>query len=280
MKILSKALLVVFVLIISLSSVSAFAYVELLKYDPIPAQAGEYVDVWIKFQNKGDADLNHATLKFKPTYPFSLDPTEKAEIDMGILKAGEFSVQKYKIRIDKGAVEGENTIHFEYKDCLGCTLSEINPVINIIEANTDFEVVVQELSKEGTSIAISNIGKNPANSITIKVPKQKDIEVKGISSMIIGNLASGDYTIATYNLLPKNQENNLELEIHYTDSLGVRHNIIKTVPFMSKTDFYEIYNKLNGLNQGSGFNVWFWITIILVIVWVVKYIKNRRRKKK
>lgn len=280
MKISSKILLVMFILVISLSSVSAFGYLEVTKYDPIPAQAGEYVDIWVKFQNKGDQDITHAIVKFKATYPFTLDPTEKAERDLGLLKTGEFAVQKYKIRVDKGAVEGENPISFQYKDCISCTWNEITPIINVIEAVTDFEIVVQELSKEGTSIAISNIGKNTANSITIKIPKQDDFEVKGISSTIIGNLDKGDYTIAAYNIIPQKQENNLNVEISYTDPLGVRHKILKTVPYMSKSDYYEIYNKLNGLDQSSSFNIWFWIAIILVVIWIVKYIRKRRGKKK
>ncbi len=277
---MKKILLILFALIVSISTVSALSYVELMKYDPLPAQAGEYVDVWIKFLNKGNTDLEHAFLRFKPSYPFSLDPTEEAERDLGKLKEGQFSIQKYKIRIDPNAIEGENPIYFEYKECVGCVWTEINPIINIIEAHTDFEIVVQELGKEGTSIAIANIGKNPANSITIKIPKQQDIEVKGISSTIIGNLYAGDYTIATYNLLPKNPENNLEVEIHYTDSLGERHIIKKTIPFMSKKDFYEIYNRIHGLNKNKGYSFWFYITLILLAYIIVKFIKNRRNRKK
>lgn len=276
---MKKLLILLLALILSLSTVSAMSRVQLMRYDPVPAQAGEYVDVWVKFENKGDK-LEGAVLRFKPTYPFTLDPKENPERDLGTLEKGQFSVQKYKIRIDKGAVEGDNSILFEYKECSGCVWNEISSTINIIEANTDFEIVVQELAKEGTSIAIANIGKNPANAITINIPKQDDMEVKGISSTIIGNLDSGDYTIATYNLKPKKDENNLNIEIQYTDSLGVRHKIVKTVPFMSKSDFNEIYNKLQGLDAQKGINIWFYITIILAAYIIAKFIKNRRDKKK
>lgn len=276
---MKKILLIFLMMLFSISIVSAATHVQLMRYDPIPAQAGEYVDVWIKLQNKGDSTLEGAAIKFKPSYPFSLDPTEKEEIKLGTLESGQFSVQKYKIRVDKGAVEGENIINFEYKECSSCIKQEISQIINVIEAHTDFEIVVQELSKEGTSIAIANIGKNPANSITLKIPEQEDIEVKGISSTIIGNLHSGDYTIATYNLIPKKYENKLNVEIHYTDSLGERHKIVKTIQFMPKSEFYEIYNKLHGIGE-TGINIWFWITIILIAYIVIKKIKNRRAKKK
>ena len=279
MKISSKILLIFLVLIISLSTVSAVSHVQLMRYDPIPAQAGEYVDVWIKFENKGEK-LEGAALKFVEEYPFSLDPNENPERDLGTLEKGQFSVQKFKIRVDKGAIEGDNIITFDYKECSGCVWDKITPSLNIIEAHTDFEIVVQELGKEGTSIAIANIGKNPANSITIKIPKQEDIEVKGISSTIIGNLGAGDYTIATYNLKPLHSENNLNVEVHYTDSLGERHTIVKTVPFMSKSDFTEIYNKVNGLDQTTGFSLWFYVTLILLAYIIAKFIKNRRDRKK
>ncbi len=277
---MKKLILILFALIISISTVTAVSHVQLMRYNPVPAQAGEYVDVWIKFQNKGSSNLEGAAIKFIPSYPFSLDPTEENEKDLGTVIPGQFSIQKFKIRIDKGAVEGDNTITFEYKECIGCVWNEISPTINIIEAHTDFEIVVQELAKEGTSIAIANIGKNPANSITIKIPEQQDIEVKGISSTIIGNLYAGDYTIATYNLIPKNPENNLEVEIHYTDSLGERHIITKTIPYMSKTDFYEIYNRVHGLDKRRGPSFWLITTLILLAYMIAKFIRNRRNRKK
>lgn len=276
---MKKLILILLALIVFTSTASAVSHVQLMRYDPVPAQAGEYVDVWIKFENKGDR-LDGAALKFIEEYPFSLDPNENPEKELGTLEKGQFSIQKFKIRIDKNAIEGDNTITFEYKECAGCIWNKITPSINIIEAHTDFEIVVQEIGKEGTSIAIANIGKNPANSITINIPKQEDIEIKGITSTIIGNLDSGDYTIATYNLKPLHSENNLQIEIHYTDSLGSRQIITKTVPFMSKADFTEIYNKINGIDQKSKINIWFFITLVLLAYIIAKFIKAKRAKKR
>jgi hypothetical protein len=63
-------------LLLALAATPAEALsVKLMKYDPYPANAGEYVTVWIKIENPGlGGPSEDVKLKIIAEYAFSLDP--------------------------------------------------------------------------------------------------------------------------------------------------------------------------------------------------------------
>jgi len=59
---------------------------KLMKYDPYPANAGEYVTVWIKIENPGlGSPSEDVQLRVVPEYPFSLEPGETGLEEIGKL---------------------------------------------------------------------------------------------------------------------------------------------------------------------------------------------------
>jgi uncharacterized repeat protein (TIGR01451 family) len=75
------------------------------------------------------------------------------------------------------------------------------------------------------TFSVSNIGNNGANSVKVSVPLQENWTViDGGNSVVLGNLAKGDYTIADFNLKPATvgKELPLKFEISYTSSDGIR----------------------------------------------------------
>lgn len=252
--------------------------VKIDNYYPMPAEAGDYFNVQLKVQN-GDVNKVDTEVKFKPSYPFSLDPGEQGAFAITGLEAGGVVSQKFKIKVDAGAKEGENSLTFQYKDCSGCVWKEKSIPITVIEAQTSFDVVLQELNSEGVFIAIANIGKNPANAVTVRIPEQEDFKTQLVSASIVGNLESGDYTLVGFQIVPKNgvgqntasasgaglrskgvnkngatQEQSIpdELEdllvqVDYTDPLGIRRSIIKNVQLNPST-----LVKLSSSGTGTG----------------------------
>jgi hypothetical protein len=64
--------------------------------------------------------------------------------------------------------------------------------------------------------------------VTVSLPRQKNFSSTGSSSSVLGNLNSGDYTSAIFQITKNaGAGNNLELEIQYTDTSGQRHKITK-----------------------------------------------------
>lgn len=95
-----------------------------------------------------------------------------------------------------------------------------------IGGTTDFDIAFMERGPTGTyTFSVSNIGNNGANSVKVSVPLQENWTViDGGNSVVLGNLAKGEYTIADFNLKPATvgKELPLKFEISYTSSDGIR----------------------------------------------------------
>jgi len=87
---------------------SAVLQIQELKYNPYPAEAGKYVDLWIKIENVGTEEAKDVTCILLPEYPFSLNPNENATRHIGKLPGTEDVILQYKLRVDSDAVEGWN----------------------------------------------------------------------------------------------------------------------------------------------------------------------------
>jgi hypothetical protein len=155
---------------------------------------------------------------------------------------------------------------------------------------TDFDLALQDVTKDGVSLALSNIGKNTANSITVSLEDQKDFVVVGPSSSIVGNLNAGDYTILNLFVEPKNvsvigDNLNLKVKIQYTDTGGNRREIEKIVlvkmSYKVSQGFIALDNEVYGKNvttsTGPGF--FFYTTVILALAWIGTSIYKKRRER-
>ncbi len=260
-------------------------------YYPTPVEAGDYFTIWIKMTNYGESVAENSAVRFKQSYPFLLDPGEEQEKVVSKIDPRGASTQRFKIRVNKEAKEGDNNLVFEYKDCSGCIWKEKSVPITVIEFQTMFDVVLQELTTEGVFIAIANIGKNPANAITVSIPGQEFFKTDITSASIVGNLDSGDYTIAGFKILPKQQgikeRKELFVQIDYTDPFGVRRTIVEQVLLspsaLSKTgmDLDEMRTR-GGARQKPSLltNIWFWAFIILLILIIGKKLYKKFKKSK
>jgi len=126
---MKKILIGILILIVLSLGVNAQVMTKLSKYadvrvsfvnqEPDPAEPGKYVDVRFKFENNGFDQAKEVVIELLPEYPFSLDPGKSAIKKLGALHArqlGETAVIiKYKLRIDKNVVEGENELKLRYK---------------------------------------------------------------------------------------------------------------------------------------------------------------------
>ena len=126
---MKKILIGILILIVLSLGVNAQVMTKLSKYadvrvsfvnqEPDPAEPGKYVDVRFKFENNGPDQAKDVVIELLPEYPFSLDPGKSAIKKLGALHArqlGETAVIiKYKLRIDKNVVEGENELKLRYK---------------------------------------------------------------------------------------------------------------------------------------------------------------------
>jgi len=158
--------------------------IDLIKYEPFPAQSGGYVDTFIKVENTGLAEAGNLECELEPAYPFSLDPGESSVKSIGILPSFEYALLEYKVRIDSNAVDGYNELVIRCSaDGLdqGTSLLE-SMTLNVESSNPEFFIGTVKSSpsdiKAGhedikLTVEIQNVGKGDAKLVTanLKLPQ-------------------------------------------------------------------------------------------------------------
>ena len=198
--------------------------ITLIGQDPSPAVPGGYVDLTFKAGGgAGTYSPSDVLFGIVEKFPFSLPPGETKLVNLGDIQViGQATLKnellfKVKLLVDGKAPDGDNEL--EYKYYIGGAEFSKKVEISISSVQTDFDVVVQEVSGHTVSLGVVNTGKNSAKSVVIKVPEQQFFKTENINSNIIGNLASGDFTVSTFKITPlANVHENLAVVISYTDT--------------------------------------------------------------
>ena len=147
------------------------------------------------------------------------------QFSLGNLKAGDEASITFDLAVDIAARPGVYNLPIKITGLNN--YSSNNYVGLIVAGSTDFEISYQE-TMGSFSLNVANIGINTASAVTVSLPRQKNFSSTGSSSSVLGNLNSGDYTSAIFQITKNaGAGNNLELEIQYTDTSGQRHKITK-----------------------------------------------------
>jgi hypothetical protein len=254
-------------------------YVDKAKLDP-----GKETELKFTITNVGNSPLSNLVFSWSekngvilPVY--SDDTKYIRSIDVG----GSVDIL-YTVVADVNAESGlyqlDLTLEFEAE---GGTSQKMNTKAGIfIGGETDFDVTFSESSEGQTSLSVANTGNNPALSVTVRIPEQESFRVTGSTSSIIGNLDKGDYTIVSFQisqgtagmpgmtnrtglsqLSPEDRQrlleqpmqgngspqNELKVQIEYTDTTGVRHTIEKSVPIQFRS--LESSGETTGTTTGT-----------------------------
>jgi hypothetical protein len=265
---------------------SSVAQISSLKYEPYPVNPGEYFDIWIsvKFLRNPRTETQ---FELTPTYPFSLDPNESAIKTYSAGSVSSSILLKYRVRVDDNAVEGTSKLIMIYKFEGTYYTQEFE--IDIANAQTGFDAVIQDSTSSGVSIAIANTGKNTANSVIVKIPEQENFMVTGTDGQMIGNLESGDYSIVSFEVSKKTSQpqdkesgtdsqkmpaqqtsNNLSFDIYYTDNIGVRRVVNMELPvYIQNSNSSMVIGGFNSRRGGSSFP---WALVIVLLILLITFI--------
>jgi hypothetical protein len=230
-------------------SVSSYDDVEVssIKYEPYPANPGEYFDLWVKVYV---GSSKYAKVEFVENYPFSLDNDD--DLIQEFDSSGDYLLH-YTIRVDEDAVEGINELELKISSNRFDDLSVTGSFdIYISDAQTDFDLVVQDSSDSEISLAIANIGKNTANSMIVRIPEQEDYTATGTNGQMVGNLDAGDYTIVSFTLSStKRDAGDLTVQIDYTDNIGERRSVTKEISLSGSSTSVSNTSNMTGMATGE-----------------------------
>lgn len=263
---------------------------QTLKYEPYPVNAGDWFDLWIKVQNTGQDDAPNARFEIIPEYPFYSNDSLVREYNLipGTSTAfrnkqlGDKDIQanqvimKFRVKAADSAPKGESLIKLQTSaDNSGYGFIYSLP-IEIGKTKTDFDIVMQDSTSQGTSFAIANVGDNSATAVTFTIPSQEYVQITGPSSSIIGNLEKGDFTTINFQILPNKDLHELNAELAYTDSAGVRNTINKTIP----VNINSAFGQQTQASGGFGISSILYITLGIFLGIFGNFLYRRRKKKR
>lgn len=249
--------------------------ISMINQDPYPATPGE--EVSIVFQIDGLENTECGTVEFQllEKYPVTIS---QGQDKVHIIEAGTFKkdfksfyLASYKAIVSPDALEGDNPIEIQYRagSNLGYTTKDFN--LRVEDTRAEFEVHIKDydFATKILTLEILNIAQNDIQALTVEIPKQDGIEVKGSNRNIVGDLDSNDYTTAEFEAIPKNNE--FEILIYYSDQINERRVVTEKVYFESDYFVRETENN-------TSFSTY--VIILAIIGLIVWWIIRRRKKKK
>ncbi len=277
----------VFAFVFFIGPVSASACnldASLVNQDPYPASPGEYVKVVFQLTGVENPECGKTAFEFIESFPFSLDPgiSNKYEITGGTYSTDykSFLLAPYRIKVDKDALDGENEIKVEYYSNNGgkplTYLKRFN--ITVQDSRTDFEVSVKDYDyKTNTlTLVVLNAGEHDAEAVTIDIPKQDNIDVKGSNRYIVGSLDAKDDSSFSYEAVPRDGE--IKFDVYYNDQINERRTLEKTVKFDSS--YFQGRKKDAVVPKPTSYYVAIGEAIVFILIWLIGWYRRRRKRMK
>jgi hypothetical protein len=269
-------------------SVKTRSSAEVIHIDKTTLVPGQEESLSFMINNVGNSPLRDLTFYWENgdgvILPVGSDNTRYIKyIDIG----GSEEID-YRVIADSNAAAGlyKLDLHLTYEDAFNRSQRTISTIAGVyVGGATDFDIAYSDSSGAQTSFTISNIGSNPANSVSVIMPQQPGWTITGSNTMIIGNLNKGDYTVASFNLQASNRtgqarnatnpranltndRNALTVEITYTDTMGRRQTVDKQVQMAqtSSSAASGATNAFQSRRNQSWFSKYGWYAIALVVV--------------
>lgn len=212
---------------------------EIVSIDKTVLIPGQMENVTFKIANMGSSNLKDLTFSWKnadkvilsvgsdnSVYIKSLDVGEVEEITFTVVASSIADADLYQL-----------DLKLSYEDSISGSVNEVSTTAGIyVGGGSDFDVVFSEVSDGEYAFTVSNIGSNDASSVTVNVPSSDGWSAIGRNSEIIGNLNKGDYTTVTFDLQNTRNAGDLLLDIDYTDTMGNRLTIDKSVIIPTDSD--------------------------------------------
>jgi len=271
----------VFVLLISFSSAVCSPTISLVNQDPFPAVPGDYVKVVFQLKGIETVDCRDVIFEVVPEYPFSLDASETGQIKIKggtfINDFNSFLMAPFKLRVDADAIDGNNPLKVKYStdNTLSSHITEQFD-IEIKDIKADFEVFIRDYnpSTRTLTLEILNIGKEDIEALTIEIPVQENIIVKGANRKIIGALDSNEDTTVEFEV-PTIKEGEIQIQVAYTDIVNIRRTTSEKITF--NPSFFE---NLKRDEKGTSSTLYLIVIIIIIAVIYFFYQRHKKNKKK
>jgi len=277
-------LLVLGIFVITLNGVHAASCdlkVSLVNQDPYPAVQGDSVKLLFQISGVQNPDCKGAVFKLDPEYSFTF--ADKTDASFKVLPGGTYSQDTqnywlipYNLKVNSDTLDGDAEVQAYFSPGTSTSTQNLYTQkfnVNIQDSRADFEVHVKNYDSLTKTITfeILNIAKVDIKALTVEVPDQENVNIKGSKFNIVGDLDSNEYTTADFEATPK--DGNITLQLSYTDKSNVRRTLTKKVTYESK--YFE-----GRATDKKGSSVYTWIVVLVILGLLVFWYLGKKKKKK
>lgn len=270
------------ILFFSFAVVSAEACapnVTLLNQDPYPAVPGDYVKLVFQISEISAQECNDISFNLLQSYPLIFDPGETGLKTFGkvdYIKDYSASILvPYKVRIDENAINGESPVEIRLQNKGTFVISKTFN-IEVKDTKTNFDVFVEDYdySTSTMTLQILNTGDSNIEALTVEIPKQDNIVIKGSNKVIVGDLDSNEYTTVDFEANPS--DGKFAVNLIYSDANNVRRTDVQEVEF----DSSYFTDRLSTQKSTSIWTYIFWLIVIIVVIYIIfRFAKKRKSRK-
>ena len=276
-----KRAVILLLLLTSLSIASALPCnldISLVNQDPYPAVPGDYVKLVFQVDGIDSTDCDDITFNLLEDYPIAFNPGESGvRIFRKVDYVKDFESNlliPIEVRIDEDALDGSNPIEARVQSRGDAPFSKTFD-IEVDDVRADFEVYIKDYSYKTNELTLEilNIEAADIEALSVEIPKQDNIEIKGAKRIVVGDLDSNEYTSADFEAIPSDGE--FQVSLTYSDTINTRRTVEKTVSFDSS---YFMNRKADQSTTGIGTYIFYAAIAIIIIWWIIKKIRKKKKK--
>jgi len=171
---------------------------SVLEYDPLPAKAGDFVDVFISIENNSKGDTGNLKAELIPKDSLRLAYGQEAVKNLGILPGFKSAVVKYRLEVTREAIDGDNIMEFVVRESgkpdqrfdLSIDVDNKLPNIEIGGIESDPRKILPDTDDVQLTVTLLNTGEDVAENLKATLVLPEDLEVADSFSNIslLGNL--------------------------------------------------------------------------------------------
>ena len=270
--------LILLLLSVGLTTAACDLEINLLNQDPYPAVPGDYVKLVFQVEGLDSPSCDDITFELLSDYPIEFNPGEtglRIFKKLDYIKDYETNLLiPFEVRIHKDALDGTNPVEVRVQSKNDAPLTETFD-LEVDDVRAEFEIYVKDYSYTTHEITLEvlNIEGSDVEALTIEIPKQDAIEIKGSSRIVVGDLDSNEYTSADFEAIV--QDGNFKVNLIYSDTINTRRTVEKTVTFDSS---YFTGRKADEKTTSNGTYIFYAVVITLIGYWIYRGRKKKAKK--
>jgi len=212
---------------------------EVMHTEPVPLQAGEYADIWIRVTNTGNAEAQNPEFEVVDNFPFT--PTDKSnfQVAKGGLNTGEKRDIRVQVKVDENAVFGNNTLKIRKTGDGENYIEEQIPLEvrtddrSLIVDSLEFPENVEAGSSANMTLTLDNLANSNFRNIDVSLnTEESPIATRETSRKRISSLGSENPETVGFTIdIDEDAENqliDLPITIDYQDQAGNELSVTET----------------------------------------------------